>query len=237
MHLRQERRSAIPVRPQWTAVRPRGYLLTLARLAIGGQVVFLASVLLLPSVSEYSLVGDHVSELALGRYGVVQTVAFVIVGLATLALAFAIRTLTRGLRGSLVGSLSIALNGAGAILAAIFPTDRIDSPTDVWSQSPTGLIHVGVSIASFLCVVLGMLVLTWTFARAVRWRSLALWSGLLASGALALMFVQAEGPRVGLMQRLQVGVTATWMIVVATRVHALATSEQGTVDVRPRPRL
>ena len=205
---------------------PRRLLLTLARLAIGAQIVFLASVLLLPSVSEYSLVGDHVSELALGRYGVVQTAAFVVVGLGTLGLAFAVRTLTRDLGGSLVGSLLIALNGAGAIVVAVFPTDRIDRSADVWSQTTTGLIHAGVSIASFLCVVVGMLVLTWTFARGARWRSLTPWSGLLASGALALLFVQAEGPRVGLMQRLHVGVIAAWMIVVAARVHSLAASER-----------
>jgi hypothetical protein len=69
-------------------------------------------------------------------------------------------------------------------------------------------------------------ILTWTFARAARWRSLAPWSGIVASGALALMFVQGEGPWVGLMQRLLVGVTAARMILVAARVHSIATSEE-----------
>ena len=98
----------------------------------------------------------------------------------------------------------------------------------MWSQSTTGLIHTAVAILGFLCVVVGMFVLTRTFARAARWRSLAPWSGLFASGALALLFVQAEGQWVGIMQRLLVGIVAAWMILVAARVRSIAASE--TVD-------
>jgi hypothetical protein len=52
-----------------------------AAFAVVGQLVLLASAWLLPTVSEYRLVGDAISELAIGRYGFIQTLAFIISGL------------------------------------------------------------------------------------------------------------------------------------------------------------
>lgn len=195
----------------------------LATLAIVGQAILLASAWLLPLVSEFSLIGDNISELVLGRYGYVQTIAFVIAGLGTLGLAFAIRQLTAGLRGSAIGSLLVAIYGAGAILSAIFPTDRIDSPADVTSLSATGIIHIAVALVSFLCIIIGMFVLTWTFFRIkAQWRSFSSWLMLFPAGALALLFAQTQGPLVGLMQRLLVSVIAAWLILVAARVRSIA---------------
>ena len=88
----------------------------LATLAIVGQVILLASAWLLPVVSEYSLIDDTISELVLGQYGFIQTVAFLIAGVGTLGMAYALRQLTEGAWGSLVGSLLVAIYGAGAIL-------------------------------------------------------------------------------------------------------------------------
>ena len=107
--------------------------------------------------------------------------------------------------GSLGGSILVGVYGTGAILSAVFPTDRIDSPADVWTMSPTSSIHVVVFVVSFVCVIAGMFVLTPTFWRLAQWRSLAPWLVLFPSGALALLVVQTEGPWVGLMQRLLVG--------------------------------
>jgi hypothetical protein len=65
-------------------------------MAIVGQLVLLASALLLPIWSQYSLIRDNISELALGRYGFLQTAAFVLAGLGTLALAFVADSSPRG---------------------------------------------------------------------------------------------------------------------------------------------
>jgi hypothetical protein len=199
---------------------------TLATLAIVAQVLLLTSAWLLPTVSEFSVIGDNISELVLGHFGVIQTAAFLFVGVVTVGLAYAIRHFTAGLRGSWAGSLLVALNGIGLILIAFFPTDRIDTPADVWAQSTTGTIHLIVSIVTFLCIIVGMFVLTWTFARSEQWRSLALASGLLASGSLALFFVQSEGPWVGLMQRLLVLLIESWLMLVAFRIRSLAKSAE-----------
>lgn len=199
----------------------------LATFAIAGQVFLFASAWLLPIVSEYRLVGDNISELVLGNYGFVQTAAFLVAGLGTLGLAYAIRKLTTDSWGNFIGSLLVAIYGVGAILVAIFPTDRIDGPADVWTQSTTGMIHISASVVSFICIIVGMFILSWRFRKDARWRSLALWSALLSGSALSLFFVQTEGPLVGLLQRLFVGIISAWLILIAFRVRSIAASGEG----------
>jgi hypothetical protein len=206
--------------------RPRQLLAPLANAAIVGQGVLLASALLLPFISEYRLVGDTISELVLGSFGWVQTVAFVVAGIGTLALAYAIRQLTDGVWGSRVGSLLVGVYGVGALLVAIFPTDRVDGPEEISALSPTGTIHVVISLVSFLAMIVAMFILTRTFRLDPRWRSLSPWIVLGPAAALSLLVVQSEGPWVGIMQRLLVGVIAAWIVVVALRVRALAAAEQ-----------
>jgi Protein of unknown function (DUF998) len=204
----------------------------LALFAVLGQVMLLASAWLLPLASEYRLVTDNISELVLGRYGFIQVVALVLSGLGVIGLSYAIRRQTSGRRGSSVGSVLIGVYGAGALLVAIVPTDRIDSPTDVWSQSTIGWIHSLTALLSYLCVIFGMFILTWTFARDVRWRSLVVWSSLLAGAALSLLFAQAEGPWVGLMQRLLITAISGWLIMVALRVRTIASLPEMVADAR-----
>lgn len=203
---------------------PTQRLFLLATLAIIGQVIFLASAWLLPLVSEYSLISDTISELALGRFGFVQTGAFVISGLGVLGLAYAIRRLTTGARGSLAGSLLLAVYGVGTVLAAVFPTDRIDSAADLQTMSATSLIHSLVALVSFFCVIVGMAVLSWTFRRTARWRSLTPWAALLAAAAALLLIVflnEPQGPWAGIIQRGLVTVIAIWLIMAAWRARAI----------------
>jgi hypothetical protein len=193
-------------------------------MALLGQAVLLASAFLLPLVSEYSLVRDTISELVLGRFGFVQTLAFLIAGAGTLALAYVIRQLTAGTWGSRVGSLLVAIYGIGAILTAIFPTDRVNTPADVWASSMTGMIHVAISLVSFPCMIAGMYVLFRTFILAPGWRPLVPWIVLFPASALPLFLGQAEGPWVGILQRLLVLAISLWMIVVAMRARVILSS-------------
>jgi hypothetical protein len=197
-----------------------------ATAAIVGTVVFAMTALFLPLVSEFSLVGDTISELAIGRYGAIQTAAFVIGGLGTLALAYAIRQLTAGVWGSAAGSAIIGSYGAGAMLSAFFPTDRIDSVADALSQSPAGTIHLIIATVSFLCAIAGMCVLVRTFQRDPRWRPLFPWAALLPVAALLLLLSMIEGPWLGLSQRFLVGVIGAWQLMVALRARSLLASRE-----------
>src|SRR5215208_2033801 len=83
--------------------------------AIVGLAFFSATALLLPLISEYSLTGDYISELASGQYGYLQTAAFFAVGGSSLALAVGIREATKGSWGSRMGSAFFGLYGLGGV--------------------------------------------------------------------------------------------------------------------------
>lgn len=215
-----ETKTPIPDQAQRYAIQHPQSLSRLALFAIVSTSMLLASAWLLPFVSAYSVIGDNISELVLGRFGLIQTIAFVLTGLGTLALAWVIYQLTRGLWGSTVGASLVALFGVSALINAIFPTDRIDTPADLATLSTTGLIHSGAALVGFICMIIGMFVLTRTFTRA-RWRRFARWLVLLPASALALLFVQGEGPLVGLLQRALMTATSLWIIVVAFKLRAV----------------
>jgi hypothetical protein len=205
--------------PNTTSSQPR--LAWLALAAITGQVALLASAWLLPVISEYDLISDNISELVLGRFGWIQTFAFVLGGLGTLALAYAVRQLTQDTWSSRLGAVLVGLYGVGAVLVAAFPTDRIDRPEDVWTQSTTGMIHISISLVSFAGMIVAMFILFRTFLLDSRWRPLTPWIVLLPCASLSLMLGQGEGPHGGLLQRLLVSTIGAWILTVATRVRTL----------------
>ena len=197
-------------------------LTLLAVLGVAGHAFLAAIALLLPLVSEYTLIGDNISELAIGRYGYLQTAAFLAAGVGALAIAVGVRRTTNGAWGSRVGFLLAGFFGLGPILAAIFPTDRIDTPADLSSMTTVGTVHVATALVSFVGGIAGMFVLTKTFKQDARWRKFWPASLALAFAALVVFFVQGEGPWVGLYQRMLVGTITLWLVLVAFRLRSVA---------------
>lgn len=197
-------------------------IMLLAVLGVAGLAFSTATAWLLPLFSEYALIGDNISELAIGRYGYVQTAAFFAAGVGSLAIAVGICLTTSGSWSSRVGSVLVGLWGAGAVLAAIFPTDRIDNPEDLLSLTTVGTIHIVVALLAFVCGIASMFVLSGTFKRDARWRALWPVSVALAFAALVVFFLQSEGPWVGLYQRMYVGTITLWLILVAFRLRSFA---------------
>lgn len=74
----------------------------------------------LPAFSEYRLVSDTMSELVLGRHGFLQTVAFVVAGASTLALAVAVRAATIGDRVSRTARWRSLAVPSGLLASAAF---------------------------------------------------------------------------------------------------------------------
>jgi Protein of unknown function (DUF998) len=211
-------------------------------LVVAGTLAFLAIGLLAAAIAKtpeaasgianlivLPIVGDTISELALGRLGAIQAVAFAVAGLGTLAAGIAVSRLTAGRRGSRTGSVLLAINGTALVAAAIFPTDRVDGPVALDSLSVTGVIHVVAAVNGFLAVVAAMLVLTYTFASLPHWCGLTVWSGLLGSAGLSLLFGQALSEQAGLVQRLLATVVSTWIVMVAARAW-LSTVRRPTTD-------
>jgi Protein of unknown function (DUF998) len=194
----------------------------LALLAIVGWTLFAASAVLLPIFSEYSFAGDYISELAIGSFGYVQTVAFFTAGLGALALALGIRETTRGSWGSRVGSAMVGLFGINVLLAGIFPTDAIDAEGQVLSPTIAGTVHIVVSLLAFLSIIAAMFVLSRTFKQNIRWRSFWPVSLVLAFAALVMFFLTSAGQWTGLYQRVFIGTLVLWLILAAIRLRSIA---------------
>ena len=187
----------------------------LATVALVGSGCFVASALMLPAVSEYGIRGDFISELAIGRYGFVQTLAFVALGIGALALAAGLRGSTKGSRGSLLGSVLVGLFGIGVLIDAVFPIDPGGRMTTV-----AGTVHLMAALAAFVCIIVAMFVLSRTFKQSAGWRSLWSVSLVLAFAALAAFFLPSGGEWAGLFQRVFVGIVISWMAIVALRLRS-----------------
>lgn len=184
--------------------------------ALGGVACFAASALLLPILSEYTLTSDYISELAIGRFGFVQTLAFLALGIGSLALAVGLRRATRGSWGSLAGTALFGLFGVGVLADALFPIDR----SGMQPQTLAGTVHIMAALAAFVCAVLGMFVLTRTFKRDARWGSYWRLSLVLALAALVTFFLPSEGALAGIYQRIFVGIILTWIVLAALRLRS-----------------
>jgi hypothetical membrane protein len=208
----------------------------LASVTIVGLAFFAATALLLPIVSEYSLTADYISELAIGRYGYLQTAAFFAAGLGTLSLAVGVREATRGSWGSGLGSALVGLYGVGLILAGIFPTDKIDPAGRVVLPTSAGTVHMVASALAFVLVIAGMFVLSRTFKRDARWQPIWPWSLVLALATLIGVIVAApsEGPWVGLIQRSYIGTIILWQVFVAFWLRSIAKSASAEQSPRVR---
>lgn len=197
----------------------------LALLGLGGPLAFMAVALLLPIVSEYSLLGDTISELALGRYGAVQTIAFFVAALGSLALTVGLRRALPRTRGARAGIGLLALWTVCLVLDGLFPTDPLIPSVE---QTPTGLIHLGAALVAFVSLLLAIFVLSFTFRRGAGWQQFAPWSFALGVMALVAFFLPSEGGRAGLYQRIFVGIVMLWLALVALRLRAVAGEREST---------
>ena len=205
-------------------VEPRRLKL-IATVAIVGWAFFAAIALLLPLVSEYSLTADHISELAVGRYGYLQIVAFFAAGFGTLALAWAVREATNGSWGSRLGSALVGLYGVGMILTGIFPTDEVDPAGRVGSPTIAGTVHSVGSLLAFMLGLAGVFVLSRTFKRDARWRAFWPWSLALAFAVLVgfiVLALSAGTAWIGLIQRIFNGTIILWLVLVAFRIRSIS---------------
>jgi hypothetical protein len=207
----------------------------MAGLAIIGQAFLLLAVWLLPVFSEIRLMSDNVGELALGRFGSIQTLAFLVAGTTAIVFAFAIHETTSANRWSATGSLLIGIYGLCGVAAALFPSDRIDGPIEVSALSANGRIHLAAVSLGVLSVTLAMFVSSLAFSRDWRWMSATRWSVPVFASTLAILFAQAQGPLVGLTQRALVMTIAAWIILAAIHVWRLA-SRVETASMRSMAR-
>jgi hypothetical protein len=133
---------------------------------------------------------DAESELALGAFGWIMTVNFVVRGLLSLALIAGLQKALVPAARSQVGAILVEAWAIGAFLLAICPTDAPGQHTI------HGLIHALIALVAFFAGAVGALLISLRLSADPRWRHLRPPLVTIAVFALAmLVVVLAAGER------------------------------------------
>ncbi len=186
----------------WPTPNPRNNIrstsetaMSKANLALGAVAVAAhAYVLLLLAVlpllrPEYSVVHTWISAYAVGRLGWLMTSVFVAMSLGALALLIGLARLGPVTCMRWVGCVLLTVFVAGALLAAVFPTDAPGA-----AHSARGEIHSINALVNFSSAMLAALFLSASFGRDTRWRSfqpLALVIAATSVAAFVILFAAA----------------------------------------------
>jgi hypothetical membrane protein len=174
---------------------------------------------------DYDPARHPVSSLALGLYGWVQTVNFIVVGL--LIVAFAIGLATRpGVRRKL-GAILVGIWGIGLVGAGVFVTDPVSgyppgTPPMLEEYSTAGALHDLFSVPGFVALSAACLVLAW--GEGWRWAVYSVLSGIGMFVAFAVSGVgfsqnAAVVDVAGVWQRVSVIIGFTWLTLLAMRAR------------------
>ncbi len=150
------------------------------------------------------------SVYAVGAYGFVQTIAFVALGLGSLALPAGLRQPVASPEWTL-GRALLATWALGVLLAAAFPIDSVPA------------VHGAASFVSFVAILAAMFVFARACRSVARWRSFAAPSTWLARSALAAFLVAVltqPSFAFGVAQRVFLAAVVGWIIATALRLHA-----------------
>lgn len=168
------------------------------------------------------------SDLAVGPYGFVMAINFVVRGLLSLALLASIQTALIPAARSRVGAVLLEIWAIGAFLLAIFPTD-------VGARHTLhGLIHLIVALVAFVAAAVGALLISLRMGADPAWvrvrpallviavASLVALAGLvLGVGSVASTAAGGIAGLFGLIERVFLGLILLWMLVTALRLVRL----------------
>src|SRR5260221_8864443 len=200
--------------------------------AIAGIVLYVVLDVLAQALhTQQNPIRDAESSLALGSFGWIMALNFVVRGLFSVAVIAGLQKALVPAARSQVGAILIEVWAVGAFLLAIFPTDAPGQHT------LHGLIHALIALIAFFAVAVGELLISLRLAADPRWLRLRQPLVTIAVFALAmLVVVLIAGERLvastqpggifGLVERAFLALVLLWMLVVALRLVPLRPASQ-----------
>jgi hypothetical protein len=162
------------------------------------------------------------SEYALGRWGWLVGLGFVVFGLGVLAFAVGLRmTLSAGRRAT-ASAVLFGINGLGLVGAGLFTTDPPLADGTV-GYTISGQMHALFGLLAGLSLIVGLFLLRGVLARDPRWRSLAMptrWMAwLMIASLVAEIVTGATGFVPGLVARIFFPLPVIWLVAVVLRLR------------------
>ncbi len=175
----------------------------------------------------YNYIHDSISSLAWTRFGFVQTVGFLAIGLLVELFVAGLFFNVRGRRGFGFGLALLAVFGFGLLLVGAFHTNPAEGPSTV-----EGTIHgyAAKSIFWFFPVAAGLIATS--LKNDPYWKPLFIYTIAAAGIAVALMISSiflSESSWFGLFERILVADEIIWVEVMAYRLLRLS------LKARPQP--
>jgi hypothetical membrane protein len=153
--------------------------------------------------SEFDPRFRFMSEYALSAHGWLMTTTFFVLGLATFAVAVALRSGQQSLKGARIGFGLLAVGALFVCLAGVFK-DSIP--------------HLLASVVVFPSIVMAVLLFSWSFRQAAGWRTIYRPTLFIALGILALFLsMVADVGMPGLQQRAFIFLFLLWLSIVIHR--------------------
>jgi len=203
-------------------IRSRALLRLLSRIALLGAGIFVAAEVVQPFYRSDRRLSDPYSSYVSGRYGFVQTIAFVALSLGSLAISLGLSLFGHSQPDWRLGRALLTVWSIGVLVAAIFPLEGGLLPA-------SANIHGLASMVSFLSILAGMLVLSLAFGRNEAWRGFAFRSWLftlIGTGSFAFAATMHHPTCFAVFQRVFLGAVILWITVAAVwmnrRVHGSA---------------
>lgn len=194
----------------------------LAWLTIAGIAVYVVLDIIAQALPpHYSPIRQPESDLAVGPYGWIMTVNFVVRGLLSATLLIALARVLAPSRRMVVGLFLLGIWAAGAFLLAVFPAD-VSSRV----QTAHGKAHLAIALIAFVSIPIAESLLARALLDDPRWRELGERGVVFARVAVAGFFVLLAGiflPWVGgLTERIFLAAVLLWMLVVALALRRTA---------------
>jgi Protein of unknown function (DUF998) len=183
--------------------------------------------------ANYNPLRHPVSSLALGDFGWMQVVNFILAGFLMLAFALGLRLILRDQKGSFWGPLLVGIWGIGLLGAGLFLTDPVSgyppgTPDLLLNPTEHGELHDQISLLGFLALTVACFIFCYHFVTRGEqgWALYSAITGILFPIGMILASVAfsqnaslvAFG---GLIQR--VTVTIGWIWLSLLSVHLLKT--------------
>lgn len=157
------------------------------------------------------------SEYANGSYGRVMTAAFYAFGLATLALAFRLRSAVAHIGAARLVPYLLATSGTALLLSGAF---EVGPP--LLSDTVEEVIHSAASMAAFVLLIAAMLLFSYAVRADPQWRTFGWisWPLSVAAAVTAMLSPWAgQTSWAGIMQR-TLGLTVlAWLIATPVRIR------------------
>lgn len=197
---------------------------TLGTAGVAGASVWVLIVILLHFIqSDLGATDYYISDYALGDVGWLMKLAFIAVGVGTLAIAYGLLQSVESGKRAKTAIVLVALSGIGYVMAGAFNTD----PTGAEETTAVGGLHLLGSVLVFIPLVIAPFFLRGVFSRTPQWKRMSRPTLVFALVLLALFIITFGTPEdgmVGLTQRLFVIPMMAWWITLGWHMRKLGES-------------